>query len=66
MDISKPINERLKNMGWTHYRLAKVTGIAPATIYSMRDGGNVDNRTLDKIASALGLEVWQIVKEASK
>jgi transcriptional regulator with XRE-family HTH domain len=57
MAIRWRITELREKKGWTSYRLAKVAGLEPSTVYKLEKKGDlteIDTVTLEKLAAALG------------
>lgn len=63
MGIGKNINDQIEKKGITVAQLSRETGIAATTVYSIiqRDSDSVAVNTLQKIAEALGVEIWDLI-----
>lgn len=60
MKINKErIQEELKRLGWTRYRLSQIMGVTPGTVYTNLDKGSF--KTVEKLARALGVEETDLV-----
>lgn len=63
MGIGKNINNQLEKKGMTVAQLARDSGIAASTIYSIiqRDSDSVSINTLQCIAGVLKIEIWDLI-----
>jgi transcriptional regulator with XRE-family HTH domain len=58
MSVGESIKQRRKSMNITQNQLAELAGISANTLYKIeRNQGNPRLKTLDKLASTLGLEI---------
>ena len=67
MDVAKAITNRLNDKGWNQEKLAAKAGITAAGISHIVNGNRQINLvTLIKIAEALSIKPWRILKEADQ
>lgn len=65
MDVAKAITNRLNDKGWNQEQLALKSGITAAGISHIVNGNRQVNLvTLVRIAEALNIKPWRILKEA--
>ena len=65
MPIYWTISERLKEKGWTRYRLAREMGVEPSTVYKLlrRKRAHVaEEPTLSKLCEALGVQPGDLLE----
>ena len=67
MKFSKPINDRRIKKGWSQAELARRALINKAGLCEVLSGkAKIDLPRLIKIAQALDVNVWELVKEAEQ
>jgi transcriptional regulator with XRE-family HTH domain len=65
MNFSKSIKSRYKAKGWSESELARRAGISRSGLNEVITGkANIDLPRLIKVAKALDVNVWELVKEA--
>lgn len=65
--VSKAIDQELKRIGWTWYRLGMETGISHATLSHIRNEVHEPKvSTIKTIADALGVSVDSLLSGAGK
>lgn len=63
MDASKPggrVKALMRQMGWTQQMLADAMGVSLQNIRIILNKDSITTATLDRIAAALGVPVWQL------
>jgi predicted transcriptional regulator len=58
---TRKIELELKRLGWSKYRLAKEMGCTPAWVYYLFQADNTSLKTIDLIASAMGLDPKDLI-----
>ena len=67
MNFTKPIQARLDKKGWTKSELARRAGLSKGGLSDLMNGKeSVSFPRLIRIAKALNVSVWRMVKEAEK
>ena len=67
MKFDAVIQERLTAKGWSQAELARKAGISKAGLNEVLKGkADINLNRLIKIAAALKVNVWKLVKEAEK
>lgn len=63
MSIVYKINvlEKLKDAGWSTYRIEKEKLLPPATVQRLRNGESISLDSLDRLCSVLGLQPGDII-----
>lgn len=63
--IGPVLRERRLKVGWTQSRLASIAGVAQGHLSTLESGGKVATiPTLERLCSALGLALSELVTEA--
>ncbi len=58
---TRKIELELERLGWSKYRLAKEMNRTPAWIYYLFQADNTSLKTIDSIASAMGLDPKDLI-----
>ena len=67
MNFSNPIKSRYKAKGWSESELARRAGISRSGLHAIVPGkAKIDLPRLIKVAQALDVNVWELVKEAEQ
>ena len=67
MNFSNPIKNRYKAKGWSESELARRAGISRSGLNEVVTGkAKIDLPRLIKVAQALDVNVWELVKEAEQ
>jgi len=65
MNIGQSIETHMNNADWSVYRLHKESGVSYNGLRNIIDNkGSVSLVTLEKLAKAMGIDLWRIVKDA--
>ncbi len=61
---SKNVQKHMDDLGWSAYRLAKEAGLPESTTrdFLKRGSSSVNLVHLEKISSAIGVEMWRLFK----